>query len=82
MKNTEMTAIARELIASANLPENVEIKVFEGAGNSIMLRSFRHYPPTELTRISQIGYGLRLWGVQGEERIRNKIAAYIAGVAA
>lgn len=87
MKNIEMTTIAHELITAANLPKNVEIKVLTSVGNCIMLRSFRRSNANspilgEHISVSQIGYGLRLWGIQGEQRIRNQIAAYIAEVAA
>lgn len=95
MKTSEMLSIANEMIATANLSDDLSIRV-ASHGNSISLQAVsrglfsRNYTVTKdgVTRTvndthyeySQRGYGMRVWGIQGEQRIREKIAAYIEEV--
>lgn len=97
MKNADMSRIANDLIAAANIPEDISIRVFTGSGNRISMKTFvRHlvdYPyrstkggvTTIVTNphyeYCERGFGSgSIWGILGEDAIRQRIADYIAKV--
>ena len=96
MKNTEMIQIATEIIAAANLPDDLTINICTPAGNRIGLNTtVRHCVnrPYNITKgadtrtitdtryeFCQRGYGVTLWGILGEAQFRQAVAEYIAGV--
>lgn len=96
MKNTEMKRIAADMIAEANLPEDLTINICKAAGNKIGLTTtVRHlvnrtYNITKgaVTRTVtdthyeyyQRGYGVTLWGIQGKARFRQAVGDYIESV--
>ena len=97
MKNTEMARIASDLIAAANIPEDISIRVFIGSGNRISMKTFvRHlvdYPYRSTkggvtTIVSnphyefcERGFGSGdIWGILGEDAIRQRITNYISKV--
>lgn len=96
MTNAEIKNIIGEEIAAAQIPENMSIKVFFN-GNGARIRTFerslcgqpydvkigevstvKHTPHYE---VSQIGWGQMVWGIQGPQRIRELVRAYLAAVA-
>lgn len=96
MTNTEIKNIIGEEIAAAGIPENMSIKVFFN-GNGAKIRTFerslcgqpynvkigeastmKHAPHYE---VSQIGWGLTVWGIQGAQRLRELVRGYLAEVA-
>lgn len=95
MTNAEIKNIIGEEIAAAQIPENMSIKVFFN-GNGAKIRTFerslcgqpynvkigeasvtKHSPHHE---VSQIGWGRTVWGIQGPQRIRELVRAYLAEV--
>ena len=96
MTNTKINQIITEEIAAANIPSDKSVKIFF-AGNGATIRVFHHstyngtYNSTvngvttvkhvSYPTVSQCSFGLHVWGIQGEQRVRAKVREYIASVA-
>lgn len=96
MTNTKINQIVTEEIAAAKLPEDVSVKVNFNGNGAFILATERHlfsqsYNVTrngvttteqdEHYEYNHVGFGLKVWGIQGEQIVRTKVREYIASVA-
>lgn len=96
MKNAEMKRIAAEMIAAANLPDDLTVNICTPSGNKIALTTTIRHLVTQTYNVTkgavtrtvtdthyeycQRGYGVTLWGIQGEARFRQAVGDYIESV--
>lgn len=96
MTNTKINQIITEEIAAAKLPEDVSFDIRFSRNSAFIMATERHLwrmnynvtrngvTTTELDEhyeYSTIGFGVRVWGIQGEQIVRAKVREYIARAA-
>lgn len=95
MTNTKINQIITEEITTAQLPEDLSVEV-HFSGNSAKLQAIVRslfsqsyqstYAGVTTTKqvayytYSQRGFGKKVWGIQGEQRVRERVRKYLAEV--
>ena len=92
MTNTKINQIITEEIAAAKLPEDVSFDIRFSRNSAFVMASVRHLfsQPFAITRngvttteqdthyeYNHVGFGLEVWGIQGEQIVRAKVREYI-----